>query len=175
MNISRSITIALLLLAISTIISAQSSGPKAAIQSFYVFDKSHSQTFNKKNIDARKKWFSTELYKLFEKELKREREYLAKYPTNKPYFGDGLPFQPLAESCEVNGKFYNRSVSYGTVTVKGEIGNVDVHFKYPKSCNLPDILYAVNMEKEKGRWVISDIRYFPGDTSLVEDLNRKEY
>ena len=175
MNNSRSITIALLLLAISTIISAQSSGPKAAIQSFYVFDKSHSQTFNKKNIDARKKWFSSELYKLFEKELKREREYLAKNPTDKPHFGDGLPFQPLDEPCDLKGKSYNRTISYGTVTVKGDIGNVDVHFKYPKACNLPDILYAVNMEKEKGRWVISDIRYFPGDMSLVEDLDRKEY
>lgn len=168
-------TILLLFLAFTSVSSAQKSGPKAAIQSFYVYDGSHSQNFTRKNIDARKKWFSAELYKLFNEEIKREREYLAKNPSDKPHFGDGLPFRPLDEPCEIKSKNYLRRISYGQVTVKGDAGNVDVHFKYPKACNLPDILYAVNMEKEKGRWVISDIRYFPGDTSLVEDLNRKEY
>jgi hypothetical protein len=175
MTILRYLTLVLLFLTFTSIASAQRSGPKATIQSFYAFDKSHSQVFSRKNIDARKKWFSSELYKLFDKELKREREYLAKNPTDKPHFGDGLPFQPLSETCSLKGKAYSYSISYGTVTVKGEVGNVDVHFRYPKGCDIPDILYAVNMEKEKGRWVISDIRYFPGDTSLVEDLNRKEY
>lgn len=163
------------ILAVSGTAAAQSSTPLATVKSFYAFDGKHSQTFNRTSIDARRKWLSAELYQLFLNEIKREKEYLKNNPTDKPHFGDGLPFQPLDEPCRLNGKNYRRSISYGTVTVKGDLGNVGVKFKYPKGCSIPDILYALNMEKEKGRWVISDIRYFPGDTSLVEELNRKEY
>lgn len=166
-------------LAIVTVVSqaafAQTGGPKAAVTAFYKYDASHSQVFNRKNIDARKRWFGKELYKLFLKELAREKEYLAKNPTDKPHFGDGLPFRPLDETCSFNGREYRRTISYGRVTVKGDLGNVDVYFKYPKGCNIPDVLYAVNMSKERGRWVIDDIRYISDNTSLVEDLNRKEY
>ncbi|MEO5859278.1 MAG: hypothetical protein ABIR33_10050 [Pyrinomonadaceae bacterium] len=154
---------------------AQNTGPKAAVAAFYKYDAAHSQVFNRKNIDARRRWFSDELYKLFLKELAREKEYLAKNPTDKPHFGDGLPFRPLDETCELNGKNYGRTISYGQVTVKGEVGNVDVYFKYPHGCNIADVLYAINMSKERGRWVIDDIRYIADNTSLVEDLDRKEY
>ena len=154
---------------------AQAAGPKAAVTAFYKYDAAHSQVFNKKNIDARRRWFSDELYKLFLKEVDREKEYLAQNPTDKPHFGDGLPFRPLDETCDLNGKSYRRDISYGKVTVKGEVGNVDVYFKYPKGCDIPDILYAVNMSKERGRWVIDDIRYIADNTSLVEDLDRKQY
>lgn len=162
---------------VTTALSAfsQKSTSLAAVKAFYDFDSRHSQTFNRAAVDARKKWFSTELYQLFLNEIEREKEYLKKNPTDKPHFGDGLPFRPLDETCEFNGKNYRRSISYGTVTVKGDLANVDVKFKYPKGCNIPDILYALNMEKEKGIWVISDIRYFPYDSSLVEDLKRIEY
>lgn len=157
------------------IAAAQGSTPKAAVESFYKFDRTNSQVFNRENIEARKRWFSKELYDLFLKELDREAEYLKANPTDKPHFGDGLPFRPLDETCKVNGREYRRSISYGQITVKGELGNVDVYFKYPKGCNIPDVLYAVNMEREGTRWVISDIRYIAENTSLVEDLNRKEY
>jgi len=142
---------------------------------FYKYDAAHSRIFNRKNIDARKRWFSDELYNLFLKELEREKEYLAKNPGNKPYFGDGLSFSPIDEPCKLSGKSYRRTTSYGQVTIKGDVGNVDVYFKYPKGCNIPDVLYAVNMEKDRGRWLISDIRYITDNSSLVEDLNRKEY
>lgn len=154
---------------------AQNSTPAAAVKAFYSFDAKHSQEFNKVSIDVRKKWLSSELYELFINELKREKEYLKKNPTDKPHFGDGLPFRPLDETCQLGRIKYKYTISYGTETVKGDLANVDVRFKYPKGCNIPDVLYAVNMEREKGRWVISDIRYFPGDTSLVEDLNRTDY
>ena len=158
-------------------VSAQSklSDAKAAVAAFYQYDSTHSQVFNRRNIDARKRWFSAELYKLLINELAREKEYLKANPTDKPHFGDGLPFRPLDEACEANGRTYRRQISYGQVTVKGDNGNVDVYFKYPKACNIPDILYAVNMSKENGRWVIDDIRYIPDNTSLVEDLTRTEY
>jgi hypothetical protein len=157
-------------------VSAQSkvSGPKAVVAAFYRYDTTHSQDFNRANVDARKRWLSAELYKLLINELAREKEYLAKNPGNKPYF-EGLSFRPLDEACEFNGRSYRRTISYGQVTVKGDLGNVDVYFKYPKGCKIPDILYAVNMYKENGRWVIDDIRYIADKTSLVEDLQRKDY
>ena len=165
------------MIAVSASISAfgQKSGPKQAVAAFYQYDSAHSQVFDRPNIDGRKRWLSGELYKLFVKELEREKEYLAQNPADKPHFGDGLPFRPLDEFCELNGKSYRRNISYGQVTVKGNLGNIDVWFKYPKGCNIPDILYAINMEKDRGRWVISDIRYIAHNTSLAEDLNRKEY
>ncbi len=168
------LSLAVIVMAAATVF-AQAAGPKAAVTAFYKYDAAHSQVFNKKNIDARKRWMSDELYKLFLKELTREKEYLGKNPTDKPHFGDGLPFRPLDETCDLNGKSFRRTISYGRVTVKGDVGNVDVYFKYPKGCNIPDILYAVNMSKERGRWVIDDIRYIADNTSLVEDLERKEY
>lgn len=164
-----------LVLVLAPAVFSQQSTPKATAMSFYKFNSANSKVFNRKNIDARKRWFSDELYQLFIKELTREAEFLKANPTDKPHFGDGLPFQPLDEVCELNGKKYRRVLSYGRETIKGNIGNIDVYFKYPKGCNLPDILYALNMDRVRGRWVIDDIRYFPDNTSLVEDLGRKEY
>ena len=160
---------------LSVVSHAQAAGPKASITAFYKFDRANSQVFNRRNIDARKRWFSDEIYNLFANELARQKAYIATNPTDKPHFGDGLPFQPLDEVCELNGKKYRRVISYGKETIKGDVGNVDVYFKYPKGCNLPNILYALNMEKQRGRWVISDVRYIGENTSLIEDLNRSEY
>ena len=139
------------------------------------YDAANSQIFNRANVDARKKWMSSELYAKFLRELEREKAYLGKNPTDKPHFGDGFPFRPIDETCTLNGREYRRSISYGQVTIKGDLANVDVYFKYPKGCNIPDVLYAVNMSKEGARWVIDDIRYIAENTSLVEDLDRKEY
>ena len=165
------------MLAAAVAVSAQSKFAEArsTVTSFFRYDSANSQVFNRRNIDARKRWFSAELYKLLINELAREKEFLKANPTDKPHFGDGLPFRPLGEVCELNGRKYRRQISYGQVTVKGDLGNVDVYFKYPKGCDIPDILYAVNIFKENGRWVIDDIRYIAENTSLVEDLNRAEY
>lgn len=167
----------ILMLAAVSAVSAQAktAGPRATVNAFYRYDTANSQVFNRANIDARKRWFSAELYKLLINELAREKEFLKANPTDKPHYGDGLPFRPLDEVCELNGKKYHRTISYGQVTIKGSLANVDVYFKYPKACNIPDILYAVNMSIENGRWVIDDIRYIADSTSLVEDLQRENY
>ena len=172
------ITIALIVLLAATVAAVSQSnapGPKSVVMAFYKFDSSNSQAFDRPNIDARKRWFSAELYKLLLNEIEREKEFIKVNPTDKPHFGDGLPFRPLDETCELNGRSFRRKLTYGKVTVKGDLGNVDVYFKYPKGCNIPDVLYAVNMSKENGRWVIDDIRYISDNTSLVEDLKRTAY
>lgn len=169
------ILLAFSLLLTAGVASGQPSSPKATVMAFYKYDAANSQVFNRANIDARKSWLSEELYRLLIKELEREKAFLAENPTDKPHFGDGLPFRPLDETCELSGRQYRRKISLGTVTVKGDLANVDVYFKYPKGCSIPDVLYAVNMSRERGRWVIDDIRYIAENTSLVEDLQRKEY
>lgn len=175
MTRSRFLFSSVLILAATMASFGQSSSPKAVVQAFYKYDAANSQIFNRANVDARKKWISSKLYAKFLRELERDKAYLEKNPTDKPHFGDGLPFRPLDEACILNGREYRRSISYGRATIKGDLANVDVYFKYPKGCKFPDVLYAVNMSKEGGRWVIDDIRYIAENTSLVEDLNRKEY
>jgi hypothetical protein len=172
---SRLLFTSALIIAAAIVSFGQSSSPKAAVQAFYKYDTANSQIFNRSNIDARKRWLSSDLYAKFLSELEREKAFLTENPTDKPHFGDGLPFMPLDEVCQFNGREYRRSISYGQVTIKGDLANVDVYFKYPKGCNIPDVLYAVNMSKERGRWVIDDIRYIAENTSLVEDLDRQEY
>lgn len=172
---SRFVIISAFIISASATALGQVSSPKTVVAAFYKYDATHSQVFNRANIDNRKRWFSYELHRLFLNELDREKAFRKQNPTDKPHFGDGLPFRPSDEVCELNGREYNRTISYGRVSVKGDLSNVDVYFKYPKGCNIPDVLYAVNMSKEKGRWVIDDIRYIAESTSLVEDLSRTEY
>ncbi len=153
----------------------QNGTPSAAVGAFYKFDRSHSQTFNRRNIDARKQWFSAGLYALLLNELKRERAYLKQNPTDKPHFGDGLPFQPLSEMCEANGKKYGNRYSFGAVTAKGRSANVDVTFSHPKVCKFDNTIFGINLVKEKGRWVIDDVLYVADHSTLMQDLKRPNY
>lgn len=155
-------------------IAAMGQKPLAAVSAFYKFDRSHSQTFNRRNIDARKEWFSSQLYGRFLNELKREKEYLRTNPGDKPHFGDGLPFQPMNEPCEANGRKSGNSYTLGRVNERGKNAKIGVNFAYPKACKMDKTLFTVNLIKEKGRWVINDIQY-PDDMTLVEDLKRPVY
>ena len=163
--------IALTLFVCSFSVIAQNS-PRVTVEAFYRYDSSHSQTFNWRNIDERKRWFSTELYNLFLNELKREAANLKKNPTDKPYFGDGLPFQPLREKCEA-GKERVLQTKQDYIEAKRAVELAG--FSYPKPCKDPDpVVYTIGMLKVNGRWVIDDINYGE-DTTLKQRLRRKEY
>jgi hypothetical protein len=153
-------------------INGQSAGPKPTLEAFYKYDRSHSQVFNRANINARKQWFTAELYSLLINELKRDAEYLKKNPGDKPYFGDGLPFQPLQENCEA-GK--GRVLIIKQDFLKGDRAVELAGFKYPKPCKDPDpVVYTIGMFKVGGKWVIDDINYGE-DTTLKQRLARREY
>jgi hypothetical protein len=146
--------------------------PKASLEAFYRFDRTHSQTFNRENINARKRWFTAELYSLLINELKRDAEYLKKNPGDKPYFGDGLPFQPLREACEA-GK--DRVLQIRQDFLKVDRAVELAGWSYPKPCKDPaPIVYTIGMFKVGGKWVIDDINYGE-DTTLKQRLKRKEY
>ena len=170
----RSVFLAVLFALLAVGASAQNSTPAASVKSFYTFDRSHSQVFNRRNIDARKQWLSASLYKLFLKELKRERVYLEQNPTDKPHFGDGLPFQPSDERCQARGKSYRYLYRVSRTTIKKRNAEVWVEFYYPKQCEQHSVEFMLEMVNTNGKWLINDVVY--EDTShLTVDLQRRDY
>jgi hypothetical protein len=154
---------------------AQTNTPVSAVNSFYKYDRWHSQVFNRRNIDARKAWFSPELYSLFQNELKRQAAYLKKNPNDKPYFGDGLPFQPIDEPCTVGKRTLHKSVAVKPAFQKDSRAAVTATFAFPKPCKDADATtYTIGLIKGKSGWVIDDVN-FGEDRTLKEDLKRKEY
>lgn len=154
--------------------AAQSTDPKAVVRSFYQYDGTHSQVFNKKAIQSRKGWFTDVLHLHLTKELERQAEFIRKNPGDKPHFGDGLPFRPLDETCEVAGKSRHFTTIVGRPSMRGSAATVPVRFTYPKGCTLPATEYLVRLHKVKNAWYINDIEY-PDGTTLLADLMRKEY
>jgi len=164
-----------LLFTISFAAFAQNSSPKTTVTSFYKFDRSHSQTFERKAIDARKGWLSPELYALFIKELEREKEYLKQNPTDKPFFGDGLPFRALDESCTEGKRSVRKQLTIGEQVEEEAEATVKVAFAFPKPCKEPDVSeYTIRLVKSKSGWVIDNVIY-SAESNLVKDLNRTSY
>jgi hypothetical protein len=169
----RSITFLFALIFVAGVVSTTAQrSPRATVEAFYRFDSSHSQIFNRRNIDARKRWLSAELYRLFLYELRREADFVKKHPDEKPFFGDGLPFQPLQEMCE-QGR--DRTVVIKQDFVRGTRAAATATFAYPKPCRDADpLVYTIGLTKTREGWVIDDIN-FGEDTSLKQRLQRKEY
>jgi hypothetical protein len=168
------ILLSIVLLTLSTAAHAQKQDAAAAVQSFYKFHLAGSGIFNANEVKARRKWFTDKLNKLFQTELQREKEYLKANPTDKPYFGDGFPFQSLDE-CDSAGKLIKNTYTVGTATVKGERATVEVKFYQPKECGGELIdTYKVELVKSKGKWLIDDWLYSDAK-KLTEDLKRTSY
>jgi hypothetical protein len=154
---------------------AQSSTPKAAVESFYKFDRSHSQVFNRRNIDARKPWFSPALYSLFLKELKRQAAFERRNPNEKPYFGDGLPFQPYDETCKAGRRELHKTLVIKQEFQRARHAAATATFAFPRACTERDTnVYTIGLIKVGSRWLIDDVNYGE-DTTLQERLKRKEY
>jgi hypothetical protein len=154
--------------------AAAQTEPKGVVEAFYKFDGSHGQVFNRRNIDARKRWMTDVLYLQFQNELQRQREYVRRNPTDKPHFGDGLPFRPLDETCTVGRRMYRMSYTVGRASMRASNATVPVTFSYPRGCNLPSTKYMVRLRRVKGSWLINDLEYQDGST-LLADLMRATY
>ena len=154
--------------------AAQAKDPAAVVRSFYQFDNTHSQVFNKKAVQSRKPWFTDVLHLNLTKELERQSDFIRKNPGDKPHFGDGLPFRPLDESCEIRGRSYRFTPTVGRPSMRGTSATVPVNFAYPKGCTLSPTRYLVRLHKVKNNWYINDIEYPDGNTLLAE-LMRTEY
>lgn len=164
----------IVLLSFSANVIAQEQSATAFVESFYKFHRSRSDVFNVTELSIRKKWFTSELNRLFQNELKREKEYLKVNPTDKPYFGDGFPFRPY-EECFKNEKEIRNvlKVSNGVAVKNKTI--VKAKFYYPKVCGGKlNTEYKVELVKNKGSWQINDFIYSSG-RRLTEDLKRPKY
>ena len=168
-------TLAAVIFLLSTFAAtAQRSTPKAAVESFYKYDSSHSQIFNKKSIHSRKPGFTDVLHLYLTKELERQAEFVRNNPADKPHFGDGLPFRPLDETCKIRGRAYRFTPTVGKPSTRGSAATVLVRFAYPKGCTLPATQYLVRLHKVKNSWYINDIEY-PDGSTLLADLMREQY
>jgi hypothetical protein len=165
---------AIFVLSLSSSVISQTHTPETDLAAFIKFSRSMRQDFNSRGVESRKQWFSAPLHELFLNELKRQDEYLKKNPTDMPYFGDGVPFQPIDETCEAGKRSYRYSYTVGKGVVSGDSATVPVTFAYPAACKIPPIVYKFKMVRSKAGWLVDDVDYGDGKT-LVADLNRNEY
>jgi hypothetical protein len=152
---------------------AQSRGPSETVKSFYQFSSSRSSTFDRRHVEARKRWYTPELYQLFLEQLKKDEVELKANPTDKPFFGDGLDFQPWHEQCQAGGRSYAFSRHVGLAMVEGKVATVEVVFSYPKMCGIKASVYRVKLENNGRRWLISDWVWSEG-SSLAADMKANQ-
>ncbi|MBX7169454.1 MAG: hypothetical protein K1X72_00765 [Pyrinomonadaceae bacterium] len=174
------ILLSIILIIFPTIIFAQKQTPTEFVKSFYKFHRSRDEAFSKEEIKARQKWFTTELYELFQYELKREAEYLKENPTDKPFFGDGFPITAL-EECYLKGKWIKNVLKIGKTSTKKDKTFVEVSFYQPNVCGSYFIhAYKNELVKNKNSWLINDLIYLDDETMaddsrLSDDLKREKY
>ena len=170
------ITFAVLLITIFSASSfAQNATPVEAVGSFYAFHRKRDRTFSRAGVEAHKQWFSEGLYRLFLYELERERAFLKKNPTDKPYFADDMPFEPIDETCSAGSRQLHKQLTVKPDAEDKSIATVRAIFAFPSPCKEPDTtIYMIEVVRVPTGWVIDNIVYEDGST-LVAALKRKDY
>ena len=153
---------------------AQSRGPSKTVASFYEFSNARSNLFNRRHIESRKGWYTNELFQLFLEQLKKDELNLRAHPTDKPFFGDGLDFEPLHELCNAGGKSYPFSRKLGRTVVEKSVAYVDVTFFYSRACKIPADVWRVKLQRVGGRWFIADW-IWPEGSSLAADMKANNF
>jgi hypothetical protein len=144
---------------------AQARGPAETVKAFYKYSDARSDIFDKRHIESRRQWYTLALYRTFRALLAKDTAYLKKNPTDKPFFGDGLTFRPLDETCEANGKHYGYTQTVGRASIIKDRATVNVKSAFPKACgNLEPERYRINLRKIGNRWLIDDMDYLQGET-----------
>ncbi len=169
----------LILTANESVLFAQSdASAKTAVESFYKFYRTRNGIISTHELNFLKPWFTSELTKLFQNEIRRESLFAQKHPDEKPYFGDGFPFNPY-EECIVNEKIILNKIEIGEAKIAANSAAVEVKFSIPKECEAqvsePLIdTYVVKLTKVKTRWLINDW-IFSDKSSLLDILRREKY
>lgn len=131
----------------------------AVVKQFYQFHFARESSFSEKAIAARRRFFTPKLRRLFDAELKRQKTYSKKHPTDKPFFDD-LSFQPI--------EFCPNDYRIGTAREQRQTATVEVNFIYSKSsCEANDgtpLTYRITLSKIGDRWLIDDVIYDDGTT-----------
>ncbi len=169
------VLLSIVLLLLSANVLAQKQTASEFVESFYEFHRARSGVFEAAEVNAHKRWFTAELNRLFQIELRREKEFLKQNPTDKPHFGDGFPFLPF-EECTSDGKAVKNEMKIGGETNENSLmAIVEVSFYQPKACGGELIeTYKVELGWSKSGWKINDWIFGDGER-LSEDLKRTEY
>jgi hypothetical protein len=151
---------------------------KATVEKFYKFHRARSGIISTHELNLRKPWLTPELIRLFRYELKREDEFVKKNPDEKPYFGDGFPFQPY-EECVVDEKIILNRLEIGEVRIEKAKALVEVRFFIPPECEKQTNeklleTYRLELLKSGSRWLINDWLYADGKR-LTGILKREKY
>jgi hypothetical protein len=148
---------------------------KLTVEKFYKFYRTRNGLMSTHELNLIKPWFTIELTKLFQNEIKREVEFSKKNWNEKPHFGDGFPFNPYDE-CVNDGKVVLNNIEISEVTIDVTKAMVEVKFSQPKECDDSEYIdtYKIELLKSKNRWLINDWIY-QDDTKLTDDLKRKDY
>jgi len=167
-----------LLLFFGMTVYAQNKGASETVKSFYKFHLSRSGIFSLHEVKIRKRWFTGELYRLLLFELTREDEFTRKNPSEKPFFGDGFPFEPL-EECVVNEKIVPNVYEIREVSATTNKAIIEIKFFVPKECEdqveekLLDS-YQLELLKIRNIWQINDWIYRDQE-KLSTTLKREKY
>lgn len=154
---------------------AQNGTPVQAVRSFYAFHRKYDSGFSRASVDARRKWFSEDLYKLFLNELVREKAFLREHPNEKPYLAEGLPFEPWDETCSVGSRQFHKRLAFKPEAEDRSIATVHAIFAFPTPCKDPNtIVYTIQVVRVAAGWVIDNVIYDDA-INLVPDLKRKDY
>lgn len=151
---------------------------RAALQRILGYEKTHDNStdmsFNRRNIEIRRKWITPSLYRLYLIELAREERVAKERPDDKPYFGDGMDFGPLKESCTVGDKIYPQKFSLGRSRIISNYAYVRARFFYHPDCNGGDdpTYYTFIFRKTGKVWLLDNIDYGRNRGTLRRDLRR---
>lgn len=172
------LSFALLLFASNLVFSQAEAEIKSIVENFYKFQRTRNGQISTHELNLLKGWFTPELTQLFRYEIKREDGFVRKHPDDKPYFGDGFPFQPF-EECVIEEKVILNRLEVGEVKITANKATVGVKFFIPKECEsqVKDKLldsYKIELLKSKTRWLINDWIYSDGK-HLTAILKREKY
>jgi hypothetical protein len=136
-----------------------------AVRSFYTFHLARNKDFTASNLRLRRRFLSSELYKLLLDELKRQAEQRKTHPDEAPYFeGD-----PLTDSQE-----YPDSFRTGKAEMSGDRVRVTVTLLWSartsRGRDQRDIV--VEMARSGAGWLINDIIDNSG-SRLQDELKRE--
>lgn len=169
----------ILILSVSLSIFAQTEEEaKNTVEKFYKFYRTRNGQITTHELNMLKGWFTADLTNLFRNEIRREEEFTRKHPDEKPYFGDGFPFQPYEECVKGEEIILNR-IEIGEVKITANKALVEVKFYIPKECEsqVKEKLlekYKIELVKNKTRWLINDWIYDDGK-KLTNILKREKY
>ena len=152
---------------------SQSSSPAPTVKDFYKFSDAHSDLFNRRHIELRKRWYTPRLYRIFREELQRQTDMLKSHPTDKPFFGDGLDFRPRDEKCQANGRTYGFAQMIGEQFIRHNVATVEVRWAYPLVCHDGPVRYRLVLRKVGGRWLIDDLIYDDGSSLALATKNHR--